>query len=102
MRAPILKVRPEPTADSDEQTSRAAEESRTEMVCIERVRLVESYFTATSAHFAALAGITQKTGADFRNALLKTAAARAQCAKARIALLDHKNFHCCRRCWSGK
>jgi hypothetical protein len=31
------------------------------------------------------------------NALLKAQAARVQCAKARIALRDHKNFHHCRR-----
>jgi hypothetical protein len=82
-------------AQSDEQTSPAAEEAALKIVCPERIRLVEEYFTATSALFAVLAGITQETGANFRNALPKANEARVQCAKARAALLDHVNSHHC-------
>jgi len=63
------------------------------MVCEEKMRLLAEYAAATSVVFTAAATLQLKTGAEFRTGLKASKEARAKCAKARLALRDHKT-HC--------
>jgi len=65
------------------------------VVCAEKMRLLAKYVATTSALFVAMNALGLKTGAEFRKALAASKAARAQCAKARRALLNHKAQHRC-------
>jgi len=65
------------------------------MVCAEKMRLIEKYTAATSALSVATTKLQLKTGVEFRESLAASKEARAKCANARQALLDHKARHGC-------
>jgi hypothetical protein len=57
------------------------------------MRLLEKYRAATSALFAATTRLQLTTGVGFPEALAASKAAGAKCAKARRALLNHRDLH---------
>ena len=55
------------------------------------MRLIAEYTAATSLLFTAMTTLNGKAGAEFCKAPTASKAARAKCAKARLALSDHKS-----------
>jgi hypothetical protein len=66
-----------------------------EVVCEEKTLLLAKYRAATSALFIAVTNLGSKTGVEFFEALAVSKAARAECARARRAVRDHKVLHGC-------
>src|ERR1700685_1472841 len=63
------------------------------MVCAEKVRLRDEYSATARRLRAALKNLGTKTGDELVKGLTASKAARAECAKARCALDEHKGQH---------
>ena len=65
------------------------------MVCAEKDRLRAEYSTAVKTLSAVLNKMGTKTGEELAKAVAASRTARDECAKARLALADHKSQHGC-------
>jgi hypothetical protein len=65
------------------------------MVCEDRMRLITAYADATERYALAAAELRVTAGTEFGEARAASEAARAECARARRALLEHRAEHGC-------
>ncbi len=65
------------------------------MVCAEKIRLRDEYSAIVRCLRTALKNFGTKTGDELVKGLAASKAARAECAKARRALNEHKAQHGC-------
>jgi len=65
------------------------------MVCAEKIRLITAYADLTERLAIAVAKLRLTTNEEFNKALAASEVVRAECGKARRAIQNHRDQHCC-------